>query len=393
MNDYVVDEYMCCLCGIPFQVPPRTKAGSDDPDTDAPAAEDVEEDLDDHFDGELVSKDDLQWIGRVRVIARYSKDGKSESEKPYPEGMEVRDGYWISGIGLKPLVYEAEVTVPFCYNDVLPDDSSEWDDGKVEESLVIYRGDSPDEPARWSYPAHDACLQILEAAFIFKQDQLGASTKLSWKLLHYVFYEYMPAFEEIGSLQVDYHLGGEFGDRWMVVRGEEECVSDPINVPSIRVLLANPPPLEDISPSSGHPMRLSRGPNSTDVFARLPPELVLWLVSYLPDSAVVALRLVSRAVAVLPLEASQAFWMSRIALRPLIIPADLEFMKSRHGNWREVYLKLKTARKNNGELAKALGFRNRARIWNVCTFLVRDVAILAQRGERGWREDRSGNEE
>ncbi|EPQ53039.1 hypothetical protein GLOTRDRAFT_139988 [Gloeophyllum trabeum ATCC 11539] len=360
-----MDQYFCALCGGPFSVPERTRAGPADPDKDARTLVEGDEDFEYTYDGERVAKEELMWLVRLRVLAPYY------DQREYPTGMRVRDGYWVSGVGVECSLNTA--TVPYLYDDVEnEDDLDARDKDGVAEAIDVY-GDPDDRAPRalWAYPFHDGCFQILEAALAFAEDQPGAPTRIPWSVVHHVFGTHCEAEGGVDcALQLDYgHTCIE--QYWTVNRGEERYVSDPINVPALRELLTNPPPL---AAASTPPPKLGHINTKSDAFARLPAELLFQVLSYLPDAAVAALRLASRAVASLALDASQAFWRARIAYLPCVLPADLEWTKGKGGDWREVYRILRV-----GEV-EALGFTNRRRVWGICMGVVREAAELVKGG-------------
>ncbi|TFK51265.1 hypothetical protein OE88DRAFT_1659138 [Heliocybe sulcata] len=364
-----MDEYYCSLCGGPFSTQERTKAGPDDPDKDAIAEWSSNEDYY-YYDGTKISKEDMMWLQRMRVIAPYYEE--REDGKTYPDGMVLRDGYWISGVGLECCLNEA--AVPYRYQDTLPEDHEELDENTTERGLTVYGEFRNDEPrSEWSYPLHDACLQILEAALEYKQAQLGIK-RIPWNVVHHVLGTHCDASCGVDScLQLDYeHTSNE--QYWSVQRGQEEYVSDPVNVRALQDLLSNPPPI-NTSPSPplfSRPLMCAGA--ATDILSRLPWELLFHLVAYLPTPAVAALRMASRAVAVLRLESSQAFWRSRVMYAPYVLEADLKFSTNEGGDWRKVFMMLKEG--DEGELEESLGWKNRRRIWRVCMGLVEEAAGL-----------------
>ncbi|EPQ53040.1 hypothetical protein GLOTRDRAFT_111830 [Gloeophyllum trabeum ATCC 11539] len=383
-----MDEYFCSLCGGPFYAPERTKAGPDDPDKEAQTLVEGDDDFEHHYDGKKVSKEELLWLRRLRVIARYNDE--REDGRVYPEGMSGCEGYWISGIGYECSLNEA--TVPYLYEAALPEDRNQYvfDEDQVEANLTVYGEFGNGEPRKmWSYPFHDACFQILAAALAFKEGQLDDSTSIPWNVLHHVFGTHCEADCGVDfALRLDYEHNC-IEQYWTTRRGDEQYVSDPVNIRALRELLANP---RSLVHNTSSPSKLSSAHTKLDTFARLPPELLFQLVSYLPNSAVASLRLASRSIAALPLETSQTFWLSRIAHLPYIVDADLEWTEGKGGDWREVFKTLKAAGRGEGELADALGFVNRRRIWKICIGLVEEAAALVAGGFKEADIDEGGDE-
>ncbi|KAH7137014.1 hypothetical protein B0J13DRAFT_560401 [Dactylonectria estremocensis] len=282
--------------------------------------------------GVLENCDDpeLAWLSDIRIIG---EDPESESIcKVWISGPAFASGYGTMG-----------------YEPADPIDPVMSTRG----SISVYTMDAG-EP--WSAPFHTCCREVLCRYMCIPVSRLD-------KEVLFETLKSMAEDEQSGRcLDLDYgDISEEMGQYWMTSRDTEHFVFNPVEVKGLRELLENLPQI------TMSPDRVIRTYSlEGDPFARLPPDVLLFVVAHLQKIATIKkLRRASPAFA--NLELSNSFWRYRLLDdMPWLwdLPSPMTAQQRNETDWQLVYRKLHWgSRPMSKNKNKIHGLCNRKRIW------------------------------
>ncbi|KFA49688.1 hypothetical protein S40293_01456 [Stachybotrys chartarum IBT 40293] len=221
-------------------------------------------------------------------------------------------------------------------------------------------------PQAWGFPVHSACWNILLRSFRIGPLHIRALFSLCRSF---------PAPQ--GLIDFGHDYGGLFHREATSAPAEEpELVLppgstmqnfNPFDIPELRrVFKQATVPSESLTDL---PPPQAAGTTNVDVFASLPPEILLLILNCLPSADVVHVKQASRTYAELALPDS--FWKSRFF--PGQEFQDLfeveEYVLSHKGHWRLIFNSVKALRNRPAML-------NRRRVWALCSSLYRVLEAM-----------------
>ncbi|PWY81763.1 hypothetical protein BO94DRAFT_587470 [Aspergillus sclerotioniger CBS 115572] len=254
---------------------------------------------------------------------------------------------WLRGVGYTN--YQDEIFVPLEGDDLL----------SPCRGLPPYGRFFDPDTGCWTFPFHAACWDIL----LQRIPEAASNISRVATILYNVFY--CTPWSPDGFLQPghDFEGAARFQDpRWnpvstMKSRGYANLLASPSRLSSLEGIVR---PAEDRSAPS---LVIRRFAMIDDIFARLPVEVLVTVLTYLPSSSVACLRLASRSVACAtnPTSLPQHFWKSRFLPSfemGFALPTDTNGRQ----DWRDTYFTIKAALSHDHAYD---GLKSRRRIWKI----------------------------
>ncbi|KAK2616446.1 hypothetical protein QQS21_000688 [Conoideocrella luteorostrata] len=182
------------------------------------------------------------------------------------------------------------------------------------------------------------------------------------------------------ALNIDYGPVSEFQEQyWVCQRGYEYLMFSPCNVPPLDAYYSGLPKVK----SQPKGANISKATDTTDIFARLPPETQLLILGFLDISDVLHLRAASSSV--FNLDLRNSFWRTRVS-HDMPWLYDIPALQSRRLidsiDWAQVYKDLYIASSDTAGKDKIIhGLVNRRRIWQTILPQVTKPYLVLLRGK------------
>lgn len=263
----------------------------------------------------------------------------------------------------------------------VPDGHPVPDDGLLSIWLMRSTFKEPHPQLReqdaWGFPFHNSCWDLL--ALVRPDDYVDIQA----------LFDILRSFPvQDGFINFGHTYGGDAKDQWhpgtdaigkelLLVQGStpEHQTCNPLELPELRRFIEeashNPDPSHDEEQHVPHPV------TGLDPFSKLPPEVLQYILEYLPTIDVLHLKQSSQASANVPM--SQSFWRSRF-MPGREFEAAFEArlnMASLKGRWQSLYCLVES-------LQRSKRFTNRERIWGLACSLraiVDQVTPTSLRGD------------
>ncbi|KAM5381813.1 hypothetical protein ACJZ2D_002803 [Fusarium nematophilum] len=223
-------------------------------------------------------------------------------------------------------------------------------------------GEYPSEsPQAWGFPFHSVCWKMLSLSCPAEALDIQTLFRLCRSF---------PSQQGLMNWGHDY--GGRIQYETVLAPGEEPGrhdsffgqtrAPDPFDIPELHSAFEQPASYPE--PDTFRPFAQAGSATGSGIFEKLPTEILLRILAYLPSPDVVRLKQASRIYASVALPDS--FWKSRfLPGREFqhIFEAE-QYLLSRRGRWRSIFSMVKTLQAHPAML-------HRRRIWHLCLLLHR----------------------
>ncbi|KAH9895319.1 hypothetical protein F4778DRAFT_783674 [Xylariomycetidae sp. FL2044] len=290
--------------------------------------------------GGLVIDEDGQPSWMAQFYAVYAFDKKASALA------------WLSGPGHRQPFGDVIEAAP----DGRPDDGNELPDIWLMRSSfgepMVLSIPIDDPPQAWGFPFHSACWKTMSSCCPVEPSEMQALLSLC------------RSFPTCwGPLTWGHDYGGALRSDPVFAPGEEPVqyyptahAPDPYDIPELHQSFENP--IQTPTPDTAG-LSLPSASSNDDVFAKLPTEILSYLLIYLPSDDVCRLRRASRVYANVTLP--DAFCKSRFFPGQEfqhVFEAE-RYFPSRQGQWKSIFRSVKAV-----SLFPAMV--NRRRIWGLC---------------------------
>ncbi|RSL93702.1 hypothetical protein CEP52_013091 [Fusarium oligoseptatum] len=220
-------------------------------------------------------------------------------------------------------------------------------------------------------PLHTSCYDIL--------CKVASPEVIDLEILFEVLKTHFPANSGV-SLDLDYGAASVFQqDKWASCHGFEYLVASPTEIPHVDSLTRSI--LQDSRLGEQHSFPSYKWVNLAQdgVIRAVPPEVLERIASYLDAKDLCSFRLVSKQF--VAATSANSFWRSRVSLDTPWMAEFLDRSDIQHDDvdWRKLYQTLREIVVEKPSSLYIPGIRNRCRIWELCTNLMKEYHSLEKK--------------
>ncbi|RSL85128.1 hypothetical protein CEP51_003513 [Fusarium floridanum] len=220
-------------------------------------------------------------------------------------------------------------------------------------------------------PLHTSCYDIL--------CKVASPEVIDLEILFDVLKTHFPVNSGV-SLDLDYGAASVFQqDKWAPCHGFEYLVTSPTEIPHVDSLTRSI--LQDSRLGEQHSFPSYEWVNLAQdgVIRAVPPEVLERIASYLDAKDLCSFRLVSKQF--VAASSANSFWRSRVSLDTPWMAEFLDRSDIQHDDvdWRKLYQTLREIVVEKPSSPYIPGIRNRCRIWELCTNLMKEYHSLEKK--------------